>query len=400
LDLIYENAAGQEAHLSTSDSKWLEKIRELIKSNVDEDPPFTFSNKDEFIGEQTELEAEGDGNITSQDDQKQVEKIPQQQSLEEGFRQSHRLTGKQELIVTPNQQTQADLFARITHGRNVGIPTKPVVKRSIRFDIKLWVLLCFLSLLFLFVYLDHNLDVGLETSPLSLDSLLVESVKSESQAILAVDYRLGYTLELEPALRTVLAELIEQEVRVTLVSTRPEGVLLAQRLLEKPLQLISDDEAINNDGPFFIPGEEVGLLKFAHAGIENINDHRGIDLEDGQVSLFIDEFDLVVIATDDYRIAQKWIEQVNRLLEGTPSFVVISSLQSYPLLKTYESNSVTQKTLIVSPLQVLRSEEMGWLQFSEKFSFDSLLSFLILFSTVLPVVGITNAILTRKSTRK
>ncbi len=167
----------------------------------------------------------------------------------------------------------------------------------------------------------------------------VLSLSSGSRVLLALDYEPGYAAEINNALQPVLGHLQNQGVFVTALSTSVTGALLAEQAqanLEASSGLTGPK--ITNLG--YLPGGPAGLAAFAlnPAGIlpVDIQADQGWAEAGMNPAAGLDNFNLVLVATDNAKTVNMWAEQLGPLLaQKRIALLMISSAQAEAVVQPY-----------------------------------------------------------------
>ncbi len=164
-------------------------------------------------------------------------------------------------------------------------------------------------------------------------------IPAEGRALVAFDYAPGYSGELDPLAERVLADLARRGVPLVALSTRPEGVGLARRVLGRAAAGAPDYRYGANYAILgYLPGEEQGLRLLAQ-GLAAILPHDDVlqlplaRLPALQGVAGLDDFQAVILLTDDANGARRWIEQVGGQTR-TPTYA-LATARIEPLLAPY-----------------------------------------------------------------
>jgi hypothetical protein len=171
----------------------------------------------------------------------------------------------------------------------------------------------------------------------------IASIAPGDPVLVAFDYEASLAGEVEPAASALMNQLAAKNATITAVSTNISGPILAARWLETYNQ--------QNDttyGDFYnlgyIPAGAAGLSGFA----ANPRSVMPYDLQQKSVwnngSLVtvqsIADYHLVVVLTDNAENAKIWIEQIQPLLRGNQTpLVLASSAQVEPIIRPYYDNA-------------------------------------------------------------
>ncbi len=264
------------------------------------------------------------------------------------------------LIVTDAQAKHAEIFARIIQEETEEIV--PRVRTKSKFAYALDRLLITLLMVALVVLPNFvGVDVVSQPSKLSAAGASFYSqinddkkLSSNQIVLVALDYEVGYSSELNPAMEAVLVNLLRRNVRVAMVSSSPLGAVMAQEILTRAVREVEIERGVK-DTRFaddygkkfihlgYIPGGVIGLQNFVSSPQETVTTDfvQGKSLWTDQTLLKdlksgVGDFGLIVVAASSAETAQGWIEQVGALTKG--KIAAITSASSAPLLYPYYSN--------------------------------------------------------------
>jgi hypothetical protein len=169
---------------------------------------------------------------------------------------------------------------------------------------------------------------------------MINSLPDGAKVLLAVDYQPGLSAEMDATSGAVIDQLMSKGAYLALVSTTPSGPLQAERLVSRVSQ--QGEYAYTGINQFanlgFIPGGMAGLRSFAEApqrilpfALDGSFAWQTTPLQSIQK---LENFALVVVATESPETAQAWVEQVQPLLGQTPLLMVVSS-QADPVVRPY-----------------------------------------------------------------
>jgi len=264
------------------------------------------------------------------------------------------------LIVTDAQAKHAEIFARIIQEETEEIV--PRVRPKSEFAYALDRLLITLLMVAL-VVLPNLIGVNVVSQPSKLSAAGAsfysqinddKKLSSNQIVLVALDYEVGYSSELNPAMEAVLVNLLRRNVRVAMVSSSPLGAVMAQEILTRAAREVEIERGIK-DTRFaddygkkfihlgYIPGGVIGLQNFVLSPQETVTTDfiQGKNLWTDQTLLKdlksgVGDFGLIVVAASSAETAQGWIEQVGTLTKG--KIAAITSASSAPLLYPYFSN--------------------------------------------------------------
>jgi len=268
------------------------------------------------------------------------------------------LPAEADIVMDPEKESvkPLDLVATKTHQENVNLikrligdesKTKPIQKaapvqtqRVLRWLIAI-ILLVTTAGMIIFGGTYVNPDPEETYSPNTGYGSLYNKIDdlSDGQPVLiAFDYQPASVGELHTAAAGVVDHLMEQGTYLTLLSTEPTGPALAEYFLKNTQadhHYIHTQQYINLG---YLPGESAGLLSFifepkeiiplAFDGSNAWGSPPLIDVDN------IQDFDMLLVITDDPNTAKNWIEQVGTILADTPLTMVVSA-QVEPLIQPY-----------------------------------------------------------------
>ncbi|MCJ7716075.1 MAG: hypothetical protein MUO54_06100, partial [Anaerolineales bacterium] len=171
---------------------------------------------------------------------------------------------------------------------------------------------------------------------------LFEELHEGEPVLVAFDYQPASAGELHTAAASVVDHLMERGAYLSFVSTVPTGPALAEHFLmttQEEHQYLHTQQYINLG---YLPGESAGLLSFIIAPQKIIPLAFDGSNAWGAPPLVkvnsINDFELILVITDDPNTAKTWIEQVGTILEDTPLTMVVSA-QVEPLIQPYFRSS-------------------------------------------------------------
>ncbi|MBI5347726.1 MAG: hypothetical protein HZB77_00160 [Chloroflexi bacterium] len=262
------------------------------------------------------------------------------------------------LIVTDAQTKHAEIFARIIQEETEVVVPRVRKKEQFTYAVdRLLIAVVMMALVILPSLASFNVvkPPELFSKPgLDFYNYVDKQLSSKQIALVALDYEVGYSNELNPAVKAVVFHLIKRNVRVAMVSSSPMGAVMAQEILIQAVREVESERGVK-DTRFaeeygkkyihlgYIPGGVIGLQNFVLNPQETVTSDfvQGKSLWTDQTLLSdlksgVGDFGLIVVAASSAETAQGWIEQV-----GTPTkakMVAISSASSTPLIYPYYSN--------------------------------------------------------------
>ena len=177
---------------------------------------------------------------------------------------------------------------------------------------------------------------------------LINQLPENAKVLVGFDYEPGLADELDSAAVPVFNHLMERSALFTLISTSPNGPILAERFLSSGILETSYRNGLEYINLGYIPGGAAGLISF----IENpsgttpfsIDGHAVWETETGE-SLppvaginEIGDFEMIILLVDDPDLARIWIEQLSPIVtdpNSLISLVLITSAQLEPVVRPY-----------------------------------------------------------------
>jgi len=170
----------------------------------------------------------------------------------------------------------------------------------------------------------------------------LEALPAEAEVLLSFDYSPTYAGELDPLALAVVRHLARRSVRMVVMSTKPEGIGLAEGVYrtvtgELPSYLYGEHYALLG----YLPGQEAGLRALNAPLAEtfradHVQSHPLGELAATSGLATLKDFDLVIILTDDSLILRRWIEQVQSRNDIGFYALVTSAIE--PLLVPYQQS--------------------------------------------------------------
>lgn len=210
-------------------------------------------------------------------------------------------------------------------------------------------------LLFLGIILVLLLPMVVSSPPAALPQLYpaelvsffnhIAALPENSPVLVAVDFDPALAGEMRLASSSVLNHLMARNARITLVSSRSTGPILADSLIRSVLpsqpQFSTTDHIINLG---YVPGDAAGLRSFARQPA--LTAAYTLDLQPAwntpplQGINLLSDFSSVIIITDNADTMRAWVEQVQPSLGLSPLFAILSA-QVSPLIQPYlDSNQI------------------------------------------------------------
>jgi len=227
----------------------------------------------------------------------------------------------------------------------------------------------------------------------------IEELPSGAEVLLSFDYSPTYAGELDPLALAVVRHLARRSVRMVVMSTKPEGIGLAEAIYR----------TITEESPDYRYGEHyvlLGYLPGQEAGLRSLNTALGdafkIDYLQkrplGELSATsglatLKDFDQIIVLSDDSLTVQRWVEQVQAQSDIPFHALVTSAVE--PLLVPYQ-RSGQLLSLIPAASGAVEYELAGSVKPSALFRSDAYAAFFVL---LLVVALVTNALYARRGKR-
>ncbi len=195
---------------------------------------------------------------------------------------------------------------------------------------------------------DFKISVPPQLYPPELTSFSqqVENLPANAPVLVAFDYEPGLSGEMRFASIMVLDHLMRKQSRIAIISTIPTGPALADQLIREAASLNSGyDVTANVENLGYLPGGTISLLEFANnpkqaAPQSFLNAHPW----DGNALsgiTTIQDFQRVIVLTDQAEVGRAWVEQVQPTLGQVP-LLMVASAQASPMLQPYVQSHQVQ----------------------------------------------------------
>lgn len=166
----------------------------------------------------------------------------------------------------------------------------------------------------------------------------VARIPAGGRVLAAFDYTPSYSGELDPLAETVLTDLARRGVTLVALSTRPEGIGLARRVLGR---IASATPGLSYGTHYailgFLPGEDHGLRLLTqdlnHLPRDDVFQQPLATLAALEGVRDLGDWEAILLITDDATSARRWIEQVATQTD-TPTFA-LATARVEPLLAPY-----------------------------------------------------------------
>ncbi len=233
------------------------------------------------------------------------------------------------------QRSRAEVLKTIltNEGRSVEVPALPEKKKTklFRFLLAFLLLLAVCSPLFIGNTV-FTAEGGLSGAGLAFYQQ-VEQTNSGDRVLLILDYPAGMSAEMELVSRPVLTHLVKKNVAISALSSQPEGVWLAPRLVE-----ISGVEGLYTQITYlgYLPGGRLGLYNASQG--ESLEILNSLSYEAAQEpGVTLADFELMIIMVDSLQSARNWIELVAPGFDDKPVLMISTAQEAVMLLPYVDS---------------------------------------------------------------
>jgi len=184
------------------------------------------------------------------------------------------------------------------------------------------------------------INIPLETASL-YESL--RGISPGAKILLVIGYQPAYSGEIETASGAVLRLLAERGSHFQVISTSSQNLFLANRLLDSarrnyPTQMTDYISGNGYDILGYLPGGPAGLRGLLTDLPANLA--VGVDMKPTEIAFQtagiqkLDDYDSILVLTDDPETARLWVEQISPDLSETRLWMAVSS-QAVPLVRPY-----------------------------------------------------------------
>lgn len=259
--------------------------------------------------------------------------------------------------ITDDQQARlATLQALVSgEGQEQPLPARPARTNQLVLRLIVFMLLVLVSVAALWINPQTPLPNPEQIAPeVFAVQQQVQSLGPNQPVLLVLDYEPGYVDEMNTVVMPVLDHMAARGAHLVFVSTSPTGPIIATGLAEwigrQPAFANTGFENYTNLG--FLPGGVNGIRAFALAPAQTLP--RKLDGSPAWIGPLaktvwsLDQFGLVVVASDDPEGARQWIEQAGPLLHNKTPFILLTSAQAGPMVQPYYAPPTGLVTGLVS----------------------------------------------------
>ncbi len=256
------------------------------------------------------------------------------------------------LQASAEQQQHAGLLAQIISAETEPVPIDSFAalgaSRGLRWTLAILVFAMLTAILAMRIQIFPK-PTGFPAETVSVFNIVNDSIPIDGRVLVVFDYEPARAAEIETVAGPLFDRMIRARYpRLTFVSTRETGVILAERFISSgPLSELNYQTGSQYLNLGYLPGGGMGIRAFVEAPFSaaqyalpqssNLTDltpplakafppSEGVDL--------LGQFSALFLLTDDADSARIWIEQLTPVRGAIP-FVVISSAQSAPMLQPY-----------------------------------------------------------------
>jgi hypothetical protein len=253
------------------------------------------------------------------------------------------------LKISSSQRSHIELLTGLveSEGQPQPLPESKAISQE---NIIRWMigLALFVAILWPLVISSEQMPFPIYDEGSSEVNRLINQLPDNARILVGFDFEPGLAAELDTAAAPVINHLMDQGALLTLISTSPNGPILAERFMQSAQsdqQYISGLDYINLG---YLPGGAAGLVSFLDNpqgtipssidGIPLWETERGSEVPVlGDIDQVTD-YEMVLVLVDDPESARAWIEQlgprISDPLELT-SLVLITSAQLEPVVRPY-----------------------------------------------------------------
>lgn len=262
--------------------------------------------------------------------------------------------GSVKLNIIEKQHAQIAILDELIQSEEISapIPDQPVVTSQSIFRVVIFSILV--------AIIAWTIFVGSQSQPLPAFppevfgvNSAVNNIPAGAPVLLAVDYDIGLSAEMEAASSVLLDHLMIRGAYLTVVSTTTTGPAQAEHLINtvnvRSEHQYRDPDQYTNLG--YIPGGHSGLFAFAQAPRQVLpysiaGDHVWESEPLADINS-LEQFALTAVITEDPDKARAWIEQVQPTLGNKPIIMALSA-QADPMVRPYYDNQTNQLQGFVS----------------------------------------------------
>ncbi|MHB0858504.1 MAG: zinc ribbon domain-containing protein [Anaerolineae bacterium] len=213
----------------------------------------------------------------------------------------------------------------------------------------------------------------------------LSALPAGSTVLISFDYGPGFAGELDPLAVAVTRFLASRSVRIVALTTRPEGVGLARRVLDAVAQE-TVDYAYGQDYAIlgYLPGEEAGLRTLGLDFSETFRTDAVSQTALSELAVTRDLVDLqdaqrVLILAEDGQSVRRWIEQVGSRHDVALDALVTAAVE--PMLMPYRQSGQL-RTLVTAATGAAEFEVASGMQPDSARAADGLVALFLLLALI------------------
>ena len=176
----------------------------------------------------------------------------------------------------------------------------------------------------------------IDPAPVNTFRAQVTKLPPDAVVVVSFDYGPATEAEMEPLAQIILGDLLENQARVIAVSLRPEGAIMAQRLLERFEDEYPYGERTINLG--YLPGQTAGVRSLAFLSSTPLFQNWTQTLDDypaWQDVEGLDDVALTVVVADSPLTVRWWVEQMGPGTLANRPMVAAVSAAADPSVRPY-----------------------------------------------------------------
>ncbi len=251
--------------------------------------------------------------------------------------------------VSENQQEHVSLLQKLLEeeGALKPLPVKSPISQQ---NILRWgiAIVLFAAVLWSLVFSGEQAPVYLYDEGTAEVHRLINQLPENTRVLVGFDFEPGLAAELDATAAPVFDHLVEKGALFTLISTTPNGPILAERFVKYMLTENEYRSGLDYINLGYLPGGAAGLLNFIEdpPGMTPYSiDGKPIWSSENSEALppvngidSITDYDMILLLADDPDNARIWIEQLSPYITdpGTlTSLALVTSAQLEPIVRPY-----------------------------------------------------------------
>jgi hypothetical protein len=170
----------------------------------------------------------------------------------------------------------------------------------------------------------------------------IQKLPTGAAVLIAFDYEAGFSGELNVAITNVITQLMNKSAYLALVATNPSGPALGESTVKNVYsKLVGNTTTYTSYANLgYIPGGVMGLAGLATSPRTivpySLNDVNVWAVAPLNAIASIEDFNAVIVLTNDSDTARIWVEQVGPALQkANRPLLIVSSSQAEPLIQPY-----------------------------------------------------------------